>query len=74
MKFGQLVLLAVVLGLCCATKDSKRLYEDILSDYNRLIRPVENNSEVLVVHIALKLSQLIEVVSFTLSFILCLML
>ncbi|KAK4882974.1 hypothetical protein RN001_006293 [Aquatica leii] len=43
-----------------ATPDTKRLYDDLLSNYNRLIRPVVNNSETLTVWLGLKLSQLIE--------------
>jgi nicotinic acetylcholine receptor len=46
-----------------ANPDAKRLYDDLLSNYNRLIRPVSNNSETLTVWLGLKLSQLIEVVS-----------
>ena len=46
-----------------ANPDAKRLYDDLLSNYNRLIRPVVNNSETLTVWLGLKLSQLIEVVS-----------
>jgi hypothetical protein len=46
-----------------ANPDAKRLYDDLLSNYNRLIRPVRNNSEILTVFLGLKLSQLIEVVS-----------
>ncbi|XP_059490094.1 acetylcholine receptor subunit beta-like 2 isoform X1 [Neocloeon triangulifer] len=44
-----------------ANPDAKRLYDDLLSNYNRLIRPVNNNSETLTVWLGLKLSQLIEV-------------
>ena len=40
---------------------AKRLYDDLLSNYNRLIRPVENNTEKLTVKLGLKLSQLIDV-------------
>ncbi len=43
--------------------DAKRLYDDLLSNYNRLIRPVGNNSDRLTVKLGLKLSQLIDVVS-----------
>lgn len=43
-----------------ANPDAKRLYDDLLSNYNRLIRPVQNNSETLTVWLGLKLSQLIE--------------
>lgn len=46
-------------------QDAKRLYDDLLSNYNRLIRPVGNNSDRLTVKMGLKLSQLIDVVSFT---------
>lgn len=42
--------------------DAKRLYDDLLSNYNRLIRPVGNNSDRLTVKMGLRLSQLIDVV------------
>lgn len=43
--------------------DAKRLYDDLLSNYNKLVRPVVNVSDALTVKIKLKLSQLIDVVS-----------
>lgn len=43
--------------------DAKRLYDDLLSNYNRLIRPVKNNTETVLVKLGLKLSQLIDLVS-----------
>lgn len=56
--------------LCCGVvggvegnPDAKRLYDDLMSGYNRLIRPVVNNSDTLTVKLGLKLSQLIDVVS-----------
>lgn len=49
--------------------DAKRLYDDLLSNYNKLVRPVVNTSDVLKVCIKLKLSQLIDVVSRYLGFI-----
>ena len=42
--------------------DAKRLYDDLLSNYNKLVRPVANISETVTVHLKLKLSQLIAVV------------
>ena len=44
---------------------AKKLYDDLLrkSGYNRIIRPVQNDSDVIIVTIGLKLSQLIDVVS-----------
>ncbi|XP_068242824.1 acetylcholine receptor subunit alpha-like 1 [Palaemon carinicauda] len=65
--WGWVVLLMVwlIVGLlaptCQANADAKRLYEDLLSSYNRLIRPVGNNSDRLTVKLGLKLSQLIDV-------------
>jgi nicotinic acetylcholine receptor len=43
--------------------DAKRLYDDLLSNYNKLVRPVVNTSDILKVRIKLRLSQLIDVVS-----------
>lgn len=58
-----LVLLAAALSVS-ANPDAKRLYDDLLSNYNRLIRPVSNNTEVVMVKLGLRLSQLIELVSY----------
>lgn len=55
----------VLAPTCQANPDAKRLYDDLLSSYNRLIRPVGNNSDRLTVKLGLKLSQLIDVVSNT---------
>ncbi|XP_066584851.1 acetylcholine receptor subunit alpha-like 1 [Prorops nasuta] len=44
-----------------ANQEAKRLYDDLLSNYNRLIRPVGNNSDRLTVKMGLRLSQLIDV-------------
>ncbi|XP_071516631.1 acetylcholine receptor subunit alpha-like 1 isoform X1 [Panulirus ornatus] len=52
---------AVLAPTCQANPDAKRLYDDLLSSYNRLIRPVGNNSDRLTVKLGLKLSQLIDV-------------
>lgn len=58
---------ALLAPTCQANPDAKRLYDDLLSSYNRLIRPVGNNSDRLTVKLGLKLSQLIDVVSPALS-------
>lgn len=62
-----------LIGLCLAlvwpwpakagNPDAKRLYDDLLSNYNKLVRPVVNVSEAVTVRLKLKLSQLIDVVS-----------
>ncbi|XP_063383370.1 acetylcholine receptor subunit beta-like 2 isoform X2 [Cydia fagiglandana] len=49
------------LRLLEANPNVKRLYDDLLSNYNRLIRPVTNVSDILTVRLGLKLSQLMEV-------------
>lgn len=58
------LILLVGLGfpLIWGNPDAKRLYDDLLSNYNRLIRPVGNNSDRLTVKMGLRLSQLIDVV------------
>ena len=47
--------------------DAKRLYDDLLSNYNKLVRPVANITETVTVHLKLKLSQLIAVVRFVIQ-------
>ena len=47
-------------GLC--NPDAKRLYDEILSGYNKLVRPVKNVTDPVTVKVKLKLSQLIDVV------------
>ncbi|XP_023721510.1 acetylcholine receptor subunit alpha-like 1 [Cryptotermes secundus] len=56
-----LALLLSVIGGTVANPEAKRLYDDLLSNYNRLIRPVGNNSDRLTVKMGLRLSQLIDV-------------
>ena len=43
--------------------DAKKLYDDLLANYNSLVRPVMNSTDKLNVKMLLKLSQLIDVVS-----------
>lgn len=46
-----------------STVHANRLFEDLLSDYNKLVRPVADNNETMEVFFKLKLSQLIDVVN-----------
>lgn len=62
MWLTLLAVLALVLGVL-ANPDAKRLYDDLLSNYNRLIRPVSNNTDTVLVKLGLRLSQLIDLVS-----------
>lgn len=62
MKF--LILVCIAIGICQGNPDAKRLYDDLLSNYNRLIRPVSNNTDIVVVKLGLRLSQLIDLVRF----------
>ena len=48
--------------------DAKKLYDDLLANYNSLVRPVMNSTDKLNVKMLLKLSQLIDVVSSSLFF------
>lgn len=79
MKILCAVFAAVIVGQLAmpyasvyGSADAKRLYDDLLSNYNRLIRPVGNNSDRLTVKMGLKLSQIIEVVSVNFKWIIIL--
>ena len=51
--------------LILGNHDAKRLYDDLLRkrNYNKLIRPVGNSTEKLVIKLGMKLTQIIDVVS-----------
>ncbi|BFZ02075.1 hypothetical protein BsWGS_05114 [Bradybaena similaris] len=55
--------LFIFIALCGANDNAKRLYDDLLirSGYNKLIRPVGNNTDKLVVKLGIRLSQLIDI-------------
>uniref|UniRef100_A0A1B0D962 Uncharacterized protein n=1 Tax=Phlebotomus papatasi TaxID=29031 RepID=A0A1B0D962_PHLPP len=60
---AQILLLCLIyqlFSLTSANPDAKRLYDDLLSNYNRLIRPVSNNNDTVLVKLGLRLSQLID--------------
>ncbi len=74
---APIFLMSVTCGFCLLSRpvsagnpDAKRLYDDLLSNYNKIVRPVVNNSDVLTVRIKLKLSQLIDLVSVFFFFLL----
>nr|BBE49556.1 nicotinic acetylcholine receptor alpha3 subunit [Nilaparvata lugens] len=58
---GIIWLVLLLVSGCLGNPDAKRLYDDLLSNYNKLVRPVVNVSDALTVKIKLKLSQLIDV-------------
>ena len=64
MHWGRLLFFLPVCFVLGGNPDAKRLYDDLLSNYNKLVRPVINVTEAVTVRLKLKLSQLIDVVSF----------
>lgn len=50
--FYSLFLLLIFLAISNGHLATKRLYEHLLMDYNRLIRPVENNNDTLYVNLS----------------------
>jgi len=42
--------------------DARRLYDDLMSSYNKLIRPVQNSNSTVTVRLGLKLTQIIDLV------------
>lgn len=63
-KISLLLFILSLVELAISNPDAKRLYDDLLSNYNRLIRPVSNNTDTVLVKLGLRLSQLIELVGF----------
>ncbi|KAI3382357.1 hypothetical protein SNEBB_006713 [Seison nebaliae] len=62
LMFHLLWCIARVLGENPATNEHTRLlYDNLLTNYNRLIRPVLNTSEVLKVSLGLRLTQILDV-------------
>lgn len=59
---GVFILQLMLIRTIAGNPDAKRLYDDLLSNYNRLIRPVSNNTQTVLVKLGLRLSQLIELV------------
>lgn len=55
------ICITVIRSITC-NQDARRLFEDLLADYNKLVRPVSNNSQALIVKFKLRLSQLLDVV------------
>eukprot|EP00096_Caligus_rogercresseyi_P010353 TRINITY_DN3738_c0_g2_i1.p1 TRINITY_DN3738_c0_g2~~TRINITY_DN3738_c0_g2_i1.p1 ORF type:complete len:583 (-),score=115.68 TRINITY_DN3738_c0_g2_i1:579-2327(-) len=60
-KIWRISLIFVIITGSCGNPDAKRLYDDLLSNYNKLVRPVVNVSDAVTVKLKLKLSQLIDV-------------
>ena len=59
----KLVVQLCLLTSASANPDAKRLYDDLLSNYNRLIRPVSNHTDKVTVKLGVRLSQLVDLVS-----------
>ncbi|CAO1439021.1 unnamed protein product [Diamesa serratosioi] len=59
-KLLVIIILFLLVNYTTANPDAKRLYDDLLSNYNRLIRPVSNNTDTVLVKLGLRLSQLID--------------
>ena len=50
------------IGIDC-NPDAARLYDDLLTQYTRLIRPVKNYSDTVTIKLGLRLSQIVDLVS-----------
>ena len=62
MKKFHVTFDTVISVLSNGNPDAKRLFDDLLSSYNKLVRPVINVTDPVTVKFKLKLSQLIDVV------------
>uniref|UniRef100_A0AAF5Q1A9 Uncharacterized protein n=2 Tax=Wuchereria bancrofti TaxID=6293 RepID=A0AAF5Q1A9_WUCBA len=50
-----------LLSIVYCIEDANRLFDDLLINYNKLVRPVDNKTDALIVRFKLKLSQLLDV-------------
>lgn len=68
LRASYLIIIFFYLGVSMAhltrsNDHAKRLYNNLMSNYQRMIRPVKNSSDILTIKLGLKLSQLIGIVS-----------
>nr|CRZ21970.1 Bm8014 [Brugia malayi] len=61
INFNFNLLHICLLSIVYCTEDANRLFEDLLVNYNKLVRPVDNKTDALIVRFKLKLSQLLDV-------------
>jgi hypothetical protein len=45
-----------------ADKDAKRLLEDLLNNYDNIIRPINHSDEYVTLYLGIKLSQIADIV------------
>lgn len=60
--------IAIFIYLVCliaADEHSRNLYDHLLNDYNKLVRPTQNNDQIVTVSIDLELSSIIDIVFFS---------
>jgi hypothetical protein len=62
IKLGVIIL--TQLFLIHANEDAKRLYDDLMVNYNRHRRPAPSPNEPVTIKLKLRLSQIIDVVRF----------
>ena len=61
--FGKyLIFFLSVFTYWIGSLNEKRLYEDLMRGYNRLVRPVKQNSDKLIVKFGIRLTQILDVV------------
>ena len=68
-QFELLLLIIVVIAsnsqhvdASAGARDTNRLYEDLLHDYKRFVRPVRQSADVVVIQFKFKLLQILDVV------------
>ncbi|RWS19330.1 Acetylcholine receptor subunit alpha-like 1 [Leptotrombidium deliense] len=55
-----LIIIVCLMRKSQSNPDAKRLYDDLMSDYNRIVRPVINDSTPVTVKLGIKLTQIID--------------
>lgn len=62
MNLGFLLILFLIVKFNSGNEDAKRLFDDLMVNYNRHSRPANSATEPVVVQLKLRLSQIIDVV------------
>ncbi|VDP10293.1 unnamed protein product [Heligmosomoides polygyrus] len=61
MMRSLVIYTTIAIGIVTASYDERRLYEDLMRDYNSLERPVANHSKPVTVYLKVSLQQIIDV-------------
>lgn len=63
ITLNLLIIILFQINEIFSNEDAKRLFDDLLSDYNSQIRPVEKTEDIIELRLGIKLSQIADIVN-----------